>query len=333
MKKTGNRPAMPPGLKPPREAEDPELTWLRSLNRLAAELDECAASLHPSVWREQLGPMNARWRALARAGSPLAQDARRRERRTPLKITNRKGLPAPLVAAAADVREPRPGHISVTELINPPQIRSLSLRHWDEIEEDAHDRMFAVLGRLMHVLLHEYADGAELISEETLTTQVQGMIVTGTPDLLHKDGTLSDYKLVGMRTTAYGIKGEWVEQLNLYAELLRRRGYRIERLEIVAVYRDWMTRQTGKANYPQTQSETFPVPLWEEGEAARFLEERVRLHRAAEAGDVPECTDAERWHRPARSKGGRGSNPRCESYCRVASFCPQRARMLAAEAA
>lgn len=250
-----------------------------------------------------------------------------------MKITNKKGLPAPLVAAASDVREPRPGHISVTELIGPPQIRVLNMRHWERVEEDAHDRIFAVLGRLMHTLLHEYADGAELISEETLTTQVQGVTVTGTPDLLHKDGTLSDYKLVRMRTTAYGVKDEWVEQLNLYAELLRRRGYRIERLEIVAVYRDWMTQQTGKANYPQTQSETFPVPLWEEGAAARFLEERVRLHRAAEAGAVPECTDAERWHRPAKSKGGLGSNPRCEKYCRVAPFCPQRARMLTAEAA
>lgn len=250
-----------------------------------------------------------------------------------MKITNKKRLPAPLVAAASDVREPRPGHISVTELISPPQIRVLNMRHWEHVEEDAHDRIFAVLGRLMHTLLHEYADGAEVISEETLTTEVQGVTVTGTPDLLHKNGTLSDYKLVGMRTTAYGIKAEWVEQLNLYAGLLRRRGYRIERLEIVAVYRDWMTQQIGKANYPQTQSETFPVQLWAEGEATRFLEERVRLHRAAEAGDVPECTDAERWHRPVRKKGGIGSNPRCQSYCRVARFCPQRARMLAAEAA
>lgn len=251
-----------------------------------------------------------------------------------MKITNTRGLPAPLVAAASDVREPRPGHFSVTELIGPPQIRMLNLKHWGEVEEDAHDRIFAVLGRLMHVLLHEYAGGAEVISEETLTTEVQGVTVTGTPDLLHHpSGVLSDYKLVGMRTTAYGVKSEWVEQLNLYAELLRRRGYRIERLEIVAVYRDWMTQQTGKANYPQTQSETFPVPLWEEGEAARFLEERVRLHVAAEAGDVPDCTDAERWHRPARSKGSIGSNPRCQSYCRVARFCPQRERMLAAEAA
>lgn len=66
---------MPPRLAPPSESEDAELTWLRRLNRLAAELDEQAASLHPSAWREQLGPMTARWRALARAGPP--GDARR----------------------------------------------------------------------------------------------------------------------------------------------------------------------------------------------------------------------------------------------------------------
>ena len=61
---------MLPRLTPPPESEDPELTWLRRLNRLAAEIDEQAASLHPSAWSEQLGPMSARWRALARAGPP-----------------------------------------------------------------------------------------------------------------------------------------------------------------------------------------------------------------------------------------------------------------------
>lgn len=66
---------MLPGLAPTQEDDDPELTWLRRLNRLGAELDEQAASLHPSAWREQLGPIRARWLALARAGPP--GDARR----------------------------------------------------------------------------------------------------------------------------------------------------------------------------------------------------------------------------------------------------------------
>ena len=41
--------------------------WIRRLNALGREMDEIAASLHPSAWHEVLAPYRARWRELAAA--------------------------------------------------------------------------------------------------------------------------------------------------------------------------------------------------------------------------------------------------------------------------
>lgn len=40
-------------------------TWVRNVNKLAAEIDEAAASLHPSAWAEQLAPLHDRYRKVA----------------------------------------------------------------------------------------------------------------------------------------------------------------------------------------------------------------------------------------------------------------------------
>lgn len=39
--------------------------WVARLNALAREMDDQAASLHPSVWPEQMEAVNARYRKLA----------------------------------------------------------------------------------------------------------------------------------------------------------------------------------------------------------------------------------------------------------------------------
>lgn len=150
--------------------------------------------------------------------------------------------------------------------------------------------------------------------------------------------------------------------MNLYAELLRRANHPVKRLELVAIYRDWSKMRAQDSSYPQSQVCVFEVPLWPESEAARFLEERVRLHKEAEEGNFIECTAEERWERPTKyalMRRGRksalklydsyeeaqaavvqsdqyvvtrpGSSIRCDAYCAVSAFCPQRA--LATEAA
>jgi hypothetical protein len=155
-----------------------------------------------------------------------------------------------------------------------------------------------------------------------------------------------------------GIKPEWVQQLNCYAELLRRAGETVTGLQIVAIYRDWSKNKAHDHNHPQSQVQIFNVPLWTEERATAFLAERVRLHLAAQAGDTVSCSSEERWARSTKyalMKEGRksavklydeegearaaavprdlyvevrpGLSVRCESYCAVSRFCPQFAKL------
>ena len=275
-------------------------------------------------------------------------------------ITNTNNLPRPLVEAVSRQRTPTENSISITTLISPPQIRILTMRHWEGIEEDASDRLWATMGSLMHVLLEGHAGGLpDHHAERTLDTEVEGMRVTGTFDLFVEDGTVSDYKFVSVWTTMNGVKPEWTAQLNLYAELLRRTGARVDALQIVAIYRDWSKNKANASNYPAQQVQIFPVPLWSSEHSSSYLTERVRLHRRA-AGEIIQCTDEERWARPTKyalMKRGRktalklfddraaasslaadasdlyveerpGAQVRCESYCAVARFCPQYKRFV-----
>lgn len=49
---------------------DSTAAWVAKVNALAAEVDETAASLHPSAWQEQLAGLHDRYRRLAASGPP-----------------------------------------------------------------------------------------------------------------------------------------------------------------------------------------------------------------------------------------------------------------------
>ena len=280
-----------------------------------------------------------------------------------MKITNHAHLPDSIVQAV--INDPYPhgkiGDISVTRLIGPPQIRILERRHQDEIEEDAADRIWSLVGQIGHGILERAETVA--ITEERLFTKVEGWRVSGQFDrlVLLPDGTLQDYKFTSVWACMDGVKPEWEAQLNLLRYLVEVNGYPpIRRLQIVAILRDW---SKGKAraggDYPRVQVTVLDVSVWSMAEAGRYITERVRLHQAAEAGHIPPCTADERWERPttyAVKKPGRksavrvygsmeqaqslvsqtpsgyveirmGESIRCADYCAVRDFCPQWAAM------
>jgi len=64
-----------------------------------------------------------------------------------MKLTNKFNLPDPIVNAVQNQGyTPGSSDITVTQLIQPPLIRQLNKKHWDDIEEDASDRVWALFG-------------------------------------------------------------------------------------------------------------------------------------------------------------------------------------------
>lgn len=43
--------------------------WVAKINRLAAEIDDTAAAMHPSAWPEQLAPQLEQFKQLAQKGA------------------------------------------------------------------------------------------------------------------------------------------------------------------------------------------------------------------------------------------------------------------------
>lgn len=71
-----------------------------------------------------------------------------------MKLTNKHNLPEPVVDAVKnDTYNKGKAGYSVTELISPPRIRVLREQHWEELEEDVVDRIWSLMGQLMHLLL------------------------------------------------------------------------------------------------------------------------------------------------------------------------------------
>jgi hypothetical protein len=281
-----------------------------------------------------------------------------------MRVTNRYSLPTPLVRAVSHDRPYEPGVISVTSLIKPPQMYALEIAHDDEIEEDASDRIWMLLGSAVHSVL-ERAQVDNVLQEEELRTSVLGWTVTGRPDLYEEPGTLDDYKVTSVYAFLNGVKVEWEQQINAYAWLFRLHGFPVEEARIVAILRDWSKSKVNGSDYPPAASLTLPVVLWSAERQAQFVEDRVRLHQAVIEGriEAPPCTAEERWRRAttyAVTKFGNkraarvldtldeadawraeqakpndffveqrlGASVRCESYCRVAQFCPQYQMML-----
>jgi hypothetical protein len=242
--------------------------------------------------------------------------------------------------------------ISVSRLIDAPQIIALSKLHEEELTQDAKRAIAALIGKAVHKSLEQHA-AAVGRSEQRLYADVNGVMVSGGVDLQEEDGGLvvSDYKTWKV-IQAKSPKPEAVKQLNVYAELLRINGKKPVRLQVIAILKDWMESQADRdPGYPQSPVVVQPVPMWPQKAAADYLLERVKLHSLQ---TPPPCTDEERWKQSERwyvrvpgqkrrtgfdnekeadafafdnlssvEKDG-GNYTRCEkNYCGVAEWCEQ----------
>lgn len=219
-----------------------------------------------------------------------------------MKVTNKYGVPAPLVTLATrEYYSKGKAQYSVTELLSPPRVRRLRERYDSQIEMDVTDMMWQMLGSALHVVMERgQTDGH--ITEERIFAEMDGVTISGAIDLQEeRDGgvIITDYKF----TSAWAVmneKKDWVEQLNVYKWLVETvKGKRVDGLRICALIRDWNRRET-REGYPEAAVQVVDIPMWSTEEAGAFVKARLDLHREAKVSDdfgekLPECSDAERW--------------------------------------
>lgn len=231
------------------------------------------------------------------------------------KITNNANLPPPMYNALAADTYVGGGDISVTRLIAPPRYVALTKVHEDEIEEDASDRVWSLLGQSTHRVL-ELSAADRMHVETRLYMPFEGIeledgpmkwTVSGQPDLYEQDVfTITDYKVTSVWSVIFG-KSEWEQQVNMQAMLHRYKGDRVERGQIVAILRDWQkSKARVQKDYPPIAIKTIGIPLWTQKDAVDYTRERVKIHQQAQLDylasgkDVtalPLCTPDERWYR------------------------------------
>jgi hypothetical protein len=279
-------------------------------------------------------------------------------------LTNKHGLPDTIVNVLKRPQYSKgDSHVSVTELLSPPQIVQLRAKHDAEIEQDASEMVWSLFGTAVHNVLERGKDDHHIV-EERIFTDVDGWRISGQIDLqeVYEDGiAIKDYKV----TSAWAVqaeKAEWHNQLNIYAWLVEKaKGVEVKSIQIVAIIRDWSRRDAvNKEGYPQAPIVTIDIPIWSHDQAEEFVKFRLSQHSEASLSvqighELPECSAEDMWEKPTtyavKKAGGvrakrvfdsheeakvflktvkdhqieirHGGRTRCQSFCNVSQFCSQ----------
>jgi hypothetical protein len=213
-----------------------------------------------------------------------------------MKLTNKFNIPKSIYDKIAEgIYKPPTDRIRVTELINPPLIKHLTLEHWDEIEVDASERLWAFLGTVCHDTLSKRIKATALNEtiEKRETITISNTVISSRADL-RKNGIIEDFKITSVGSFLRGLKLTWEQQLNMYAFIAKCKGIPIYELKVNAILRDWSIGKAMQHDYPSIPFLSMKVPLWSGQKQQEFVISRVAAHKA----EPIECSFEERWEKP-----------------------------------
>lgn len=252
------------------------------------------------------------------------------------------------------VYRPQKDVFRVTELINPPMIRHLTLQHWDDLSVDVADLLWSIFGTDVHAKMEQIRK-PNIVKEMHMEVPLDcDKILRGTVDLVDLlSRTISDYKTTSVFKVLKGEFADYEMQINFYNYLLHRLGFPpMKRGRNILFLKDWVASKAKyQDDYPKTQEVVIWYSLWPIDKTKHLLDGRIQAHL-----DKPKvCSPAERWEEPttyAVMKRGRksalpnglkndpqeaeamankvggyveirdGRCRRCEDYCVVRKFCP-----------
>ena len=219
-----------------------------------------------------------------------------------MKITNKQGLPAPLVALLArEYYSKGASQYSVTELMSPPKIRRMREQYDEEIQTDVTKLIASQLGTFMHGKLEgKVVEG--YLNEERIFHSIDGITISGAIDLQQQtpDGiVIIDYKFV-KAWSVMQTKDDWVTQLNIYKWLVETvKKQKVCGLKICAIIKDY-SAHSNQEGYPEAEAVMIDIPLWDSVKTETYVRTRLEMHRTAKQAqefgeDLQPCTDEERW--------------------------------------
>ena len=247
--------------------------------------------------------------------------------------TNKHNLPEVFVNAITNDNHVVNGDISVTQLIDAPQIRQL--KRLTNYELDVTDMIGMMLGTAMHEHLErlsfssnyrarilkeasgilrsnqpKVSDWLDKYIEESfetdkrhtlemnLTMEINGWTLSGTFDIYDKlKKELDDWKVTSASMVMFP---EFIQsrktQLNIYKVMAEHNGLEVDSAKIRSVIKDWSKMKIlSNKDYPKIPYDELDVPLLEEEVVMKYLRKRVDLHQRAENGESIPCTPKDRW--------------------------------------
>ena len=222
-----------------------------------------------------------------------------------MKWTNRHDLPEPLYKAIVNDKYVSRGYISCTGVVDSPRIRMLKYWNSDKIVSDVSENIWALFGTACHHIIELAAeDCPDYMSEIPLEMEVLGKKLSGTADLYDKEKKiLYDFKVTSVwSATKKEDYSGWEAQMNIYAYMLRKMGYEVNQIIIVAILKDWhqaevMRNYDSSGIYPSVPVKEIPLKLYTNENMLKFITNRMQLHIDAEeiGATLPQCTEREKW--------------------------------------
>lgn len=238
-----------------------------------------------------------------------------------MKYSNKYNLPAAFVRAVEkDPYDKGESDFSATGLAEPPRATVLKAQYGDKLVVDVSSRVASIIGQGAHSVAERAARPSIDLCEKRFFADfiVDGLkyIISAQIDLYEQDScALYDWKTAKAyafsKKAGGGKKPEWIQQMNVGAEIMRRHGHIVKALGVIAMLKDFKDNEAGQNGMPETEVISVEIPLWEPAKTIEYIESRIRLHIAART-NLPKCSSTENW-------GGR----KCGKWCDANSVCEQ----------
>lgn len=209
-----------------------------------------------------------------------------------------QSLPTPFLRCILDnTYDGGTSEFTTTGLIGPPRKSHFKAQGYESIETPT-GAFYSTLGTILHKILELYAreDEGE-IAERRLYATIQGHTISGQIDLYEKSiKTVSDWKFIGGEQRK--IKPDHWKQLQINGRLAELNGWEVESVAICYFIRDWkMMQALQDPSALQFGVQPYVVP-YEREEAIKLIDQCVKEHAEAKAGNPRDCTREEKWQDP-----------------------------------